>query len=141
MPLLINVGLSKKRSKDFQSEGFSLNIQAELDSALLSRPDHLQLHVQRLYEQAEIALERKIGEGSGSLEEQDKPLRIAPTPSNNGSIRATQAQRQAIFAISRQLGICADTECKEVLGFDPQNLSVIQASKLIHHLKRLQGDT
>ena len=35
MPLIINVGVSRKASKDFQSAGYSLNPTAELDQGLL----------------------------------------------------------------------------------------------------------
>ncbi len=34
MPLSINVGLSRKASRDYQSTGVSINVTAELDQAL-----------------------------------------------------------------------------------------------------------
>lgn len=61
MPLQINVGLNRKASKDYQSTGVSINIQAELDATLLARPDELQRQVADLYAQAEAALERQVG--------------------------------------------------------------------------------
>src|SRR5208282_3705820 len=45
MPLSINVGLSRKASKDYQSTGVSINVTAELDQALLARPDQLQKQI------------------------------------------------------------------------------------------------
>jgi hypothetical protein len=60
MPLLINVGLNRKASKDFQSVGVSLNLTAELDQGLLSDPPRLQSEIDRIYGQAEEALERQI---------------------------------------------------------------------------------
>ena len=42
MPLNINVGLSRKAARDFQSTGTSINIVAELDSDLLNKPAELQ---------------------------------------------------------------------------------------------------
>ena len=45
MPLSINVGLSRKASKDYQSTGVSINVTAELDQALLTKPDELQKQV------------------------------------------------------------------------------------------------
>ena len=42
MPLTINVGLSRKRSENYQSEGVSINVTAELDQALLTQPRRLQ---------------------------------------------------------------------------------------------------
>jgi hypothetical protein len=60
MPLLINVGLNRKASKDFQSVGVSLNLTAELDQGLLADPPRLQSEIERIYGQAEQALERQI---------------------------------------------------------------------------------
>ena len=42
MPLSINVGLSRKASRDYQSTGVSINVTAELDQSLLAKPDELQ---------------------------------------------------------------------------------------------------
>jgi hypothetical protein len=39
MPLSVNVGLSRKASKDYQSTGVGINLTAELDQALLAKPD------------------------------------------------------------------------------------------------------
>ena len=38
MPLSINVGLSRKASKDYQSTGVSINVTTELHQSLLDRP-------------------------------------------------------------------------------------------------------
>ena len=43
MPMAINVGLSRKSSKDFQSEGRSINISAELDQSPLTKPREKQV--------------------------------------------------------------------------------------------------
>ena len=56
MPLSINVGLSRKTSAHFQSSGVSINVTAELDQALLAKPDDLQKQIGELYAQAEHAL-------------------------------------------------------------------------------------
>lgn len=60
MPLSVNVGLSRKRSKDYQSEGVSINLTAELDQSLLARPEELQQQIDGLYQQAEAALDRQV---------------------------------------------------------------------------------
>jgi hypothetical protein len=61
MPLSINVGLSRKASRDFQSTGYSINVTAELDQSLLARPDELQGQIDALYAQAASALDRQAG--------------------------------------------------------------------------------
>lgn len=78
MPLLINVGLNRKASKDFQSVGVSLNMTAELDQGLLSDPPRLQSEVQRIYSLAEDALERQISTMSAE-----------PAPKQDTSAKAT----------------------------------------------------
>src|SRR5687767_6635229 len=59
MPLSINVGLSRKSSENYQSQGVSINIVAELDQSLLARPDELQEQIDNLYAQAAQALDRQ----------------------------------------------------------------------------------
>ena len=59
MPLTINVGLSRKRSANYNSQGASINLTAELDQSLLVRSDDLQAAINELYEQAEYALVRQ----------------------------------------------------------------------------------
>ena len=66
MPLSVNVGLSKKASRDYQSTGVSINVTAELDSALLARPDELQSQIDGLYAQAETAIARQVQAYAGA---------------------------------------------------------------------------
>jgi hypothetical protein len=85
IPLSINVGLSRKASRDYQSRGASINVCAELDHSLLARPDELQRQVDDLFAQASAALDRQAG----------MPGRTAPSlpPSNTGygESRSTRA--------------------------------------------------
>ena len=52
MPLTGNIGLSKKTSENYNSQGTSINLSAELDQALLTKPDELQAKIQHLYREA-----------------------------------------------------------------------------------------
>lgn len=63
MPLTLNVGLSRKTSQNYNSEGASINLAAELDQALLNRPEELQDRVAALYREAETALDRQQNPG------------------------------------------------------------------------------
>ena len=45
MPFIINLGVSRKASKDFKSTGYSLNLTAELDSGLLADTNRLQIEI------------------------------------------------------------------------------------------------
>ena len=61
MPLTVNVGISRKASANYQSTGLSINLTAELDQSLLADPPRLQSEIDRIYAQAEEALDRKAG--------------------------------------------------------------------------------
>jgi hypothetical protein len=60
MPLTVNVGLNRKASRDFQSAGVSINLAAELEMGLLSDPHRLQHEIEKVYAQAEAALDRQV---------------------------------------------------------------------------------
>ena len=57
--LRVNVGLSRKLSKDFQSTGFSVNIEGEV-TAPTSDPETVVEQVKELYDLAEEALDQQI---------------------------------------------------------------------------------
>jgi hypothetical protein len=61
MPLTVNVGISRKASANYQSAGHSISLTAELDQSLLADPPRLQSEIDRIYRQAEEALDRKAG--------------------------------------------------------------------------------
>ena len=82
MPFIINVGVSRKASKDFQSTGYSLNLTAELDSGLLADSNRLQNEIERIYSQATIALNRQV---EGTVGQQK------PTTNNPASVTVTVA--------------------------------------------------
>src|SRR3954447_8338274 len=80
MPLSINVGLSRKASKDFQSSGVSINVTAELDQSLLARPDELQQQIDALYAHAQQALDRQANQGAEGLDQPQEPHNHQPEP-------------------------------------------------------------
>jgi hypothetical protein len=161
MPLSINVGLSRKASRDYQSTGVSINVTAELDQSLLAKPDNL-------YAQAESALEQQAnnmsrheptprsdyqdrrparangnnGHGNGDQNYANGGGNGYRRPNgnghgNNGSL-ATQSQRRAIDAIARRVNIDPVLEARDVIGAELDGLTVRQASELIDHLKAIQ---
>ena len=148
MPLSINVGLSRKASKDYQSTGVSINVTAELDQTLLAKPDELQGEIDRLYYQAEQALNRQASE----MKSDDPPPRPARNGngqrSNNGNGNGrtngahaapmTQSQRRAINAIADRVGVDANEEAFNLASVGIDRLSLKQASQLIDHLKSLE---
>ena len=146
----INVGLSRKASKDYQSTGVSINVTAELDQSLLARPDELQQEVANLYAQAAQAMDRQ----AGRPEQTAPPPRAGPTPTaaptatatamqgnghraNGNGGGMTDSQRRAIIAIARRLNVDPAYEADQVIGTPLDDLSVRQAWELIDHLKSL----
>jgi len=59
--LRANVGVSRKMSKDYNSTGFSLNLDAEIQ-ATLDDPEAVVERIKELYDLAEEALDRQISE-------------------------------------------------------------------------------
>ena len=56
-----NVGVSRKMSKDYNSTGFSLNLDAEIN-ATLDDPESVIERIKELYDLAEEALDRQVSE-------------------------------------------------------------------------------
>jgi hypothetical protein len=99
MPLLINVGLNRKASTDIQSVGVSLNLTAELDQGLLSDPPRLQSEIDRIYGQAEEALERQISAMGTEAEQHAQPAPHA-APQTTGRRPSSQNDHAARSAAS-----------------------------------------
>ena len=155
MPMSINVGLSRKASKDYQSTGVSINVTAELDSALLQKPAELQAQIDALYGQAESAIDRQV-KAYGAETTPAAPARVnGDRFRNNGHAAATgtdghhptngnghrngdgmtASQRKAIEAIARRANIDPEQECQDLFGSALNELTIRQASGFIDHLK------
>lgn len=142
MPLLINVGLNRKSSRDYQSRGVSINVTAELDPGLLANPPRLQQEIAKLYEQAETALDLQVGRGVSPNGAQpatssanrggmpDGQRRTDPPPRS-----MTQNQFRALQDLARDLGADLNSVSQEVAGQPTHDLDIRQASKLIDVLK------
>jgi len=149
MPLTINVGLSRKASENFQSQGVSIKVSAELDQSLLADPRRLQHEITGLYEQAEIALEHqsntrnpKVGRIGRVGHHQERPSENHTNGQRNGNQRAaTGSQLRALHAIADRLDLDLEDETQHVFNCRPKELDVRQASQMIDDLKALQiGD-
>ena len=151
MPLSINVGLSRKASKDYQSTGVSINVTAELDQALLAKPDELQRQIGDLYCQAQNALDHEadaLGDPQPCRNGQndrgrDRGNGYDHRNGHNGhedrrDAAMTSSQRRAILSIVKRWDINLNAECREFIGEEFERLSIRQASELIDHLKNQQ---
>jgi hypothetical protein len=158
MPLSINVGLSRKASKDYQSTGYSINVTSELDQSLLARPEELQKQIADLYAQAGDALDRQAGSTpAAATKAGDRPPtgngyrgrngngyprngtgRTGGGRATGGDGEMTASQRRAIMAITERLGINAEQEAVDIAGTELDALTLRQASEFIDHLRNLQ---
>ena len=168
MPLVVNVGLNRKASRDYQSAGVSINLSAELDSGLINDPARLQAEVAKVYAQAQAALEGQVQAMSGvtavTASEQEIPSLPQPAApgrgpqhrngsngshSGNGNARngyggpvrpATESQLKALKSICKRMNLQLDHEVHDEFGLESvAELDVKQASALIDLLKERQG--
>lgn len=147
MSMRLNVGLSRKVGEpNFGSRGASVNLDLELDSALVAEPGRLQERIRQLFALVRISLKEELN-GIGN----DQPVHHDPTPppqappphsngnggSHNGGDRsATPAQVKAIYAITRQQAVNLDELLGNRYGVRrPNDLTLRQASALIDSLK------
>lgn len=163
MPLTINVGLSRKASKDYQSTGVSINITAELDQSLLAKPEELQSQIDELYGQAQQAIDRQVEslretEPRGQQQQRRYPPRQDNRPRNgsrnnsggnsggNGRYSEprrqappvmTHSQRRAIESIAQRLDLDPVDHIDREFGWAFQELTLKEASQIIDHLKSL----
>jgi DNA primase len=79
--LKANVGLSRKLSENYQSTGFSLNLEGEINASL-DNPETVIERVRELYDLADEALQRQIEahQSDSAIASRDAD----PKPSNNG---------------------------------------------------------
>lgn len=148
--LRVNVGLSRKVSKDYNSTGFSVNLDGEIASPV-SDPEAVIEEVKQLYELAEEALDREIEryQSDSALASRDQATETAPrtspppvanrnsqpaaTPNGNGSHgngeAATNKQVQYLLNLGKRQGLTPqqlETRIEELLG---RKTGVYQLSK------------
>lgn len=135
MPITVRVGLSAKRSENFQSEGVSIELAAELDQGLLQDPPRLQGEIAGLYRQARSALSvQQAGEAPAQPrpEGMDHASRQPVRGRTNAVVRlATDAQLRALNNLAPSAGVELDAYCRDEFGCSPDQLTVAQASGLI----------
>lgn len=140
MPLQLTVSRNRKTSENYNSEGHGISLSVELDQSLLTKPRELQEKIDYLYREAETALDQAAGVDNGPKANGKTNGRSNNGRNGNGSPGTmTAAQRKAIDAIGRKLGLDVEVECRDEFGSELDQLDVRGASKLIDHLKALQG--
>ncbi len=138
MPMTVNVGLSRKRSANYNSDGVTISLSAELDQSLLTQPSRLQGEVAKLYTQARAAIEREsCGEEPAPTGGRFASHSNGDARSGSGGVRPiTASQSRALHAIASKHHLELDVVCDERFGKRHGELSIREASELIDHLKK-----
>jgi hypothetical protein len=152
LPLKIGIGLCKKIGQpNYGSRGANVNLEVEVDGALLSDPTRLRERIRELYGvvRAAIAEELNASDGApGNKHSDGHGDHCADgngagngngAPMQNGGAQprpATQSQVKAIYAIckSQSMNLNAVLRDRYRCG-KPEQLSIREASQLIDELK------
>ena len=150
MPLTLNCGLSRKIGEaNYGSRGASVNIELELESALVNDPTRLRERIKQAFEIVRTSLAEELNGDGHTANGQNGNGRSKPsacsngngTSRNGGQRQATQSQVKAIHAIARN----RNTDLVRFLGDRfhvgrPDDLSIKDASKAIDLLKAEGAD-
>lgn len=144
----LNCGVSRKVGEpNYGSRGASVNVELELESSAAQDADLLHDRIRRLFALAKASVDEELGLAAGSGTSPSPPASPVcngqgtspPAANGNGSRRATDGQLRAIWAISKSLGLDQDQEATSLFRRPVSELSLAEASRLIDHLKQMQG--
>ena len=153
MPLKLNVGACKKVGEpNYGSRGASVNVELELDTGLIAKPQELRERIRELFGVVRSSLLEELnGNGASHSAPADRQqvqngnghnghghADDAPAqPNGQGQPRgATQSQVKALFAIARSRGLNLNELIRDRFRCGkPEQLSIREASQLIDSLK------
>lgn len=144
MPITLSISLSRKVSKDYQSKGYSVSLNAELPAD--AGEQNITESADRLFGLCDQLLDHQIQEDTKDTQPNER--RRVPSRNGNGyrgngrsngksgGVRAlTSAQERAINAMARKLDGQADDFAQHEFGSVVGDLNIRQASELIDVLK------
>jgi len=150
MPLKLNIGLSKKLGEaNYGSRGASVNLELELESALVNEPAKLREKIAQAFNLARSSLAEELNGGNGHNGQETAPQ--ANSANGNGAANAgnqrttpqrpaTQSQIKAIIAIARSQKLDLKPLLQSRFHINrPDDLSIKEASALIDELKADNG--
>ena len=152
MPLKLNVGASKKVGEsNYGSRGAFVNVELELDTGLIAKPQELRERIRELFGVVRSSLVEELnGNGASHSAPADRQQvqngnghnghadHDAPAQANGqGQPRgATQSQIKALFAIAKSRGLNLNELIRDRFRCGkPEQLSIREASQLIDSLK------
>jgi hypothetical protein len=142
MPLKLNLGLSRKVGEsNYGSRGASINVEVEIESALLSEPARLKERIRQTFGLVREALADELnGSSNGKTHAEPRNGNGATTNSDSRKsppVRpATDSQLRAINSIAKRQQVNLDELLHQRFHLGRiQDLSIRQASQLIDELK------
>lgn len=147
MPLKLTVGRSIKRSENYNSKGYSINLDVELPADALGKPSLINESAEQLFALCDRLLEDQLIDRSNGAQATSKAPRSNGRNGGNGHTTSrvprqetrglTNAQERAIQNMARRLEQDPDSWAHDQFGVDGvKNLSVKQASEFIDLLKQ-----
>jgi len=145
MPLKLNIGLSKKLGEaNYGSRGASVNLELELESALVNEPTKLREKIAQAFNLVRSSLAEELN-GNGHSGQENAPP--ATSANGNGAANAgnqrttpqrpaTASQVKAIHTIARSRHIDIGRFLNDRFHVDrPDDLTIKEASQVIDELK------
>lgn len=149
MPISLSIGLSRKVSKDYNSRGYSVNLDVELPADAINDQQSIADSADRLFALCDQLLDRQIAEQKpASIDRGPAPRtsnfrksngtngRSRGSNGNGGGRLLTTAQGRAIESMARKLGEDQNEWARHEYGQEVSQLDIRQASELIDILKQ-----
>ncbi len=148
MALKANVGVSRKvADNNYGSRGASVNVEVELESALVNEPERFFDRIRQVFRLAQQSIDEELSRQQGNGQAATSTGNGHANGSTNGRTnangkppsngrKATASQVRALHAIANRQGFDLAETLQE--GFntrEPEDLSITEASQLIDTLK------
>jgi hypothetical protein len=135
----LNVGVTKKVGlPDYGSAGASVNLEIELDSALVGEPERLKERIRHLFGLAKSSVDEEliVATSNTPTNGHDQPPQNGNGKRRDGTRSATASQVRALNAIAERHKIDLAAVLVERFQIrDPAALTITEASSLIDELK------
>ena len=127
MPLKLNIGLSRKIGEaNYSSRGASVNVEMELESALVQEPEKFQARIKQLFGMAKTAVDEELRNGHSNGHNGSHGQEAPP---------ATASQARALHAIAKKQHLNLEELLRSRFGVGkPEDLLLKTASELIDEL-------
>ena len=135
----LNAGVSRKVGEpNYGSRGASVNVELELESAVVNDTEALHEKIRTLFALAKRSVDEELGVSTSS----GSPSQPTVNGTNGGqngtaSRPATDGQKRAVWAICKKLGLDQDQEARATFDRPVSQLTLPEASQLIDRLKVL----